>query len=250
MAEASSAHDPDYGKKNRKQPGRRDKGRNGNESTREELFVKRFCMAPCACCGAKNHPMLSPIKSPEGAPLDCNYVCPTASCSNWQEQRRQRNSLRFQPCPKKFAEMCHNDTATANAALVEYERIGSGQYKNPPVRNAFRRDVLMSCKAPSGSSNYPRRTMDKGSPVEQCQPSSAGLVDEDRNIENNLPLQPSGTDVDGEDKRTKYESPREELFAKRFCMAPCACCGAKNHPMLSPIKSPDGAPLDCDYVCG
>jgi hypothetical protein len=34
----------------------------------------------------KNHPMLSPIVSPEGAPLDCNHVCPTAICSDWQEQ--------------------------------------------------------------------------------------------------------------------------------------------------------------------
>ena len=95
---------------------------------------------------AKNHPMLSPMMSPEGAPLDCDYVCPTAIGSNWQEQRRQRNSPRFKPCPNKFAARCHNDTATANTALDEYERIGSGKYRNPEERNAFRRDVLMKEK--------------------------------------------------------------------------------------------------------
>ena len=76
-------------------------------------------MAPCTCCETKNHPMLSPITGTEGSPLDCDYICPTAICGNWQEQRRQRNSLRFQPCPKKFAAMCQYDTAIANTALGE-----------------------------------------------------------------------------------------------------------------------------------
>ena len=254
MTEASPAHKLGFGKRNHRQPGGQDRER--EVLKREELFAKRFCMAPCACCGAKNHPMLSPIKSPEGAPVDCDYICPTVICSNWQEQRMQRNPLRFQPCPRKFAAMCHNDTAMANTAFSEYECIGSGRYRNPRERNTFRRDVLMNCKAPLGSSNYPRRTMDKDSPFNHCQSSSAWLVDEDRNIEDNLPLLPYGTNTDGEVKkctggqhRNKYESPREKLFAKRFCMAPCACCGAKNHPMLSPIKNPEGDPLDCDYVC-
>ena len=114
----------------------------------------------------KNHPLLSPIISPEGAPLDCNYVCPTVICSNWQEQRSKRNSLRFQPCPKKFAAMCHNDTTIVNTALGEYERIGSGQYRNPTERNAFKRNVLMNCKASLGPSNYPTRNTTGGSQVE------------------------------------------------------------------------------------
>ena len=138
---------------------------------------------------AKNHPMLSPIISPEGAPLDCDYICPTAICSNWQEQRRQRNPLRFQPCPNKFAARCYNDTATANTALDEYERIGSGEYRNPQERNAFRRDVLMNYKTPLGSSNYPRRSIGSGSPVEQCHASGTWSVDEDRN---KPPLLPYG----------------------------------------------------------
>jgi len=205
LAEASPAHSPEYQNKarnDRRQPsGGQEKGRNDNRSQREELFTKRFCMAPCACCGAKNHPMLSPIKSPDGAPLDCDYVCPTAICSNWQEQRRQRNALRFQPCPKKFAAMCHNDTATADKALNEYERIGSGQYRNPPERNAFRRDVLMNCKAPVGPGNYQKRISAGGSQVEQCHSSSVWLVNEDRNIEDNPPLLSCGNNADGKNKR-------------------------------------------------
>jgi hypothetical protein len=206
LAEASPAHNPEYqnkGRNDRRQPsGGQEKGRNDNRSQREELFTKRFCMAPCACCGAKNHPMLSPIKSPDGAPLDCDYVCPTAICSNWQEQRRQRNALRFQPCPKKFAAMCHNDTASANTALEEYERIGSGQYRNPSERNAFRRDVLMNCKAPVGSGNYPKRTAAGNSQVEQCHSSSVWLVDEDRNIEDNPSVLQCGDNSNRKDQRT------------------------------------------------
>ena len=206
LAEASPAHNSEYQKKgwnDRRQPaGGQEKGRNDNRSQREELFTKRFCMAPCACCGAKNHPMLSPIKSPEGAPLDCDYVCPTAICSNWQEQRRQRNALRFQPCPKKFAAMCHNDTATANTAIGDYERIGSGQYRNPAERNAFKRDVLMNCKAPSGNSNYPKRHAAGGSQVEQCHSSSVWLVDENRNIEDSPTLLPGGDNTGGKEKKT------------------------------------------------
>ena len=206
LAEASPAHNSEYqnkGRNDRKQPGGgQDRGRNDSRSQREELFTKRFCMAPCACCGAKNHPMLSPIKSPEGAPLDCDYVCPTAICSNWQEQRRQRNALRFQPCPKKFAAMCHNDTATANTALGEYERIGSGQYRNPSERNAFRRDVLMNCKAPTGPSNYPKRNTAGGSQVEQCHSSSVWSVDQCRNIEDNPPLLPYGNNAEEKHERT------------------------------------------------
>ena len=171
MAEASPAHNPDYqnrGRNDRRQPvSGQDKGRNDSRSQREELFTKRFCMTPCACCGAKNHPMLGPIKSPDGAPLDCDYVCPTAKCSNWQEQRRQRNPLRFQPCPKKFAAMCHNNTTIAHTALDDYERIGTGRYRNPTERNTFKKAVLINCKASSRSSNpYPKKSTARGSQVE------------------------------------------------------------------------------------
>ena len=65
--------------------------------------------------------MLSPIRTPEGAPLNCDYVCPAALCENWQEQRVKRNINRFQPCPKKFAHMCKQDAKRAHAALVDYE---------------------------------------------------------------------------------------------------------------------------------
>ena len=98
--------------------------------------------------------------------------------------------------------MCHNDTATANTAIGDYERIGSGQYRNPAERNAFKRDVLMNCKAPSGNSNYPKRHAAGGSQVEQCHSSSVWLVDENRNIEDSPTLLPGGDNTGGKEKKT------------------------------------------------
>ena len=129
-----------------------------NRTTREEYFTKKFCTNPCASCGNSSHPMLSPIKTPEGAPLDCDYICPAAMCTNWQEQRKQKNALRFQPCPKKFAAMCHNNASTAHTASQDYEQIGSGQYRNPQDRSSFRREVLSYCDPPKGPADYPRGT--------------------------------------------------------------------------------------------
>ena len=65
---------------------RRDRVQNGEErrdrKNREDSFIRRFCMAPCACCGHKDHPMLSPVRTPDGAALDSDYVCPVAMCNN------------------------------------------------------------------------------------------------------------------------------------------------------------------------
>jgi hypothetical protein len=144
--------------------------------------------------------MLSPIKTPEGAPLDCDYVCPAAMCTNWQEQKKQKNSLRFQPCPKKFAAMCHNNSAKAHTAFQDYEQVGSGQYRNPQDRSNFRREVLTYCDAPTGPAEYPSRgtrTGGTGAQVEQCHSSSVWYVAEYNNLEDNPPLRTIGRDEDG-----------------------------------------------------
>ena len=136
----------------------RDRKDREDKDGREKSFSAKFCTAPCACCGARDHPMLSPIRTPEGAPLNCDYVCPAALCENWQEQRVKRNINRFQPCPKKFAHMCKQDAKRAHAALVDYEKIGSGQYRKPHDRSKFRTDVLNHCGAPADKEAMPQRT--------------------------------------------------------------------------------------------
>jgi hypothetical protein len=149
---------------------RKDRREKDNKDTREGTFSAKFCSAPCACCGAKDHPMLSPIRTPEGAPLNCNYVCPAALCENWQEERVKRNVNRFQPCPKKFAMMCRNDAKRAHEAIVDYEKVGSGQYRRAPDRAKFRTDVLRFCEAPASRADFPQRTRAVGftKGVEEC----------------------------------------------------------------------------------
>jgi hypothetical protein len=149
------------------QKDRRDKE---DKNNRENTFSKRFCEPPCACCGTKDHPMLSPIRTPEGAPLNCDYVCPVAACENWQEQRVRRNINRFQPSPRKFAVMSKHDAKRAHEALVDYEKIGSGQFRKAPERSKFRTEVLACCDAPTNRSAMPQRTRAVGfvRDVEQC----------------------------------------------------------------------------------
>jgi hypothetical protein len=88
MAEASSAHNPDANRGRMIVDNHQaDKIRKGMMINHKERNLRNDS-AWHHVHATKNHPMLSPIVSPEGAPLDCNYVCPTAICSNWQEQRK------------------------------------------------------------------------------------------------------------------------------------------------------------------
>ena len=87
MADASPVHNPD---ENRglmiADNHQADKIRKGMMINHNERNCLRNDSAWHHVHATKNHPMLSPIVSPEGAPLDCNHVCPTAICSDWQEQ--------------------------------------------------------------------------------------------------------------------------------------------------------------------
>jgi hypothetical protein len=130
-------------------------GRSGRHQ-REITFSKKFCEPPCACCGDKDHPMLSPIRTPNGAPLNCNYVCPAAMCENWVEERDDKNVNRFQPCPKKFAAMCRHNVIKAHVALNDYEQRGSGQYRKVPDRSKFRMEVLHWCEVAPEDSHVTR----------------------------------------------------------------------------------------------
>jgi len=174
---------------------RRDRDRDNNKEkmdkeAREATFSKKFCSPPCACCGARDHPMLSPIRTPDGAALNCDYVCPAALCDNWQEQRIKRNINRFQPCPKKFAAMCKFDAKRVHEALVDYERTGSGQYRKAPDRSKFRMEVISLCDAPANRSAMPQRTraVSFTSGPEECHSSSVWCVSENRNIEEGTAL--------------------------------------------------------------
>jgi len=153
------------------------------KSEREDSFSKRFCEPPCACCGIKNHPMLSPIRTPDGASLNCDYVCPAALYENWQEQRAKRNLNRTRPCPMKFAAMCKHEAQRAHDALLDYERIGSGQYSKPQDKMKFRTDVLSVCDTPTYHSATPlmiqEASFTDGIEVEECNSSSVwGLIGE------------------------------------------------------------------------
>jgi hypothetical protein len=150
-------------------PAGRNMQQRGDRNTREEYFINKFCTKPCACCGSKNHPMLSPMKDSDGMPLECNYVCPAAMFTNWQEQRKTRSALRFQPEAKKFAAMCHNDSSVANSALQEYEQVGSGQYRSPQDRLTFKTEVLKNCKTSSQTSDYRKNVRMSG--VDECHSS-------------------------------------------------------------------------------
>ena len=165
---------------------RRDRVPNGDDrrdrKNREDSFIRRFCMAPCACCGHKDHPMLSPIRTPDGAALDSDYVCPVAMCSNWQEQKTKKNAQRFHPCPKKLASACRNDAQRAQMALQDYEKVGSGQYLRLPDKIKFRNEVLQHCgKPPMNRAPFPQRTKAVGftSGTEECHSSSVWQVGKD-----------------------------------------------------------------------
>ena len=124
----------------------------GNREAREAYIVKVFCTAPCACCGSSKHPMLSPIRTPDGQPQTSEYVCPVALCKNWREAKTLKPPrLRFAPCPLKFAAANKHDVNLANAALKEYAEQGSGKFREPSERAAFFKEVLQACKNPTKS---------------------------------------------------------------------------------------------------
>jgi len=121
----------------------------GNREAREAYIVKVFCTAPCACCGSSKHPMLSPIRTPDGQPQTSEYVCPVTFCKNWREARTLKpTKLRFAPCPLKFAAAYKHDVNLVNAALKEYAEKGSGKFRDPSERAAFSKEVLQACKTP------------------------------------------------------------------------------------------------------
>jgi hypothetical protein len=138
-----------YDNRDRQKPSynnNRENQNGGNREAREAYIVKIFCTAPCACCGSSKHPMLSPIRTPDGQPQTSEYVCPVALCKNWREAKTLKpTKLRFAPCPLKFAAVNKHDVILANAALKEYAEKGSGKFREPSERAAFSKEVLQAC---------------------------------------------------------------------------------------------------------
>ena len=133
------------------------KGNGEGKESREQYVIRVFCTAPCACCGSDKHAMLSPIKAPDGTPLNSEYICPVAMCDNWEEARQLKPpKLRFAPCPKKFATVNKNDTNLVHAAINDYVEKGSGKFRGPEERLTFKNEVLSMCKTPSKSSSGTR----------------------------------------------------------------------------------------------
>jgi hypothetical protein len=96
--------------------------------------------------------MLSPIKAPDGTPLNSEYICPVAMCENWEEARQLKPpKLRFAPCPKKFAAINKHDTNLVHAAINDYVDKGSGKFRDPAERLAFKNEVLSLCRTPPNS---------------------------------------------------------------------------------------------------
>jgi len=166
-----------------------------NSKEKAENFSRKYCAPPCACCGAKDHPMLSPIRTSDGALLDSEYVCPAAQHMKWSEQKQKRDTQKFQPDPMRFAEMHKRDAKRVHEALVEFERVGSGSYRQPMERAKFRLEVLKHCNAPSNKSEYPQRSKAVGfsTGVEECHSSCIWHVNEDRNIEEGPPIVENGS---------------------------------------------------------
>jgi hypothetical protein len=101
--------------------------------------------------------MLSPIKAPDGTPLNSEYICPVAMCDSWEEARQLKPpKLRFAPCPKKFATVNKNDTNLVHAAFKDYVEKGSGKFRDPEERLSFKNEVLNMCKTPPKSSGGTR----------------------------------------------------------------------------------------------
>jgi hypothetical protein len=101
--------------------------------------------------------MLSPIKAPDGTPLNSEYICPVAMCDSWEEARQLKPpKLKFAPCPKKFATENKNDTNLVHAAIKDYFEKGSGKFRDTEENSAFKNEVLSQCKTPSKSTGGTR----------------------------------------------------------------------------------------------
>jgi hypothetical protein len=101
--------------------------------------------------------MLSPIKAPDGTPLNSEYICPVAMCDSWEEARQLKPpKLKFAPCPKKFATENKHDTNLVHAAIKDYFEKGSGKFRDPDENSAFKNEVLGLCKTPSKSTGGTR----------------------------------------------------------------------------------------------
>ena len=125
------------------------KSNGGQKETPEEYVTRVFCSKPCACCGSDKHALLSPIKAPDGTRLNSEYICPVAKCDNWEEARKLKDrKLRFAPCPKKFAALNNYDANLVNIAFNDYIEKGTGKYRDPTERSAFKNEVLSFCKTP------------------------------------------------------------------------------------------------------
>jgi hypothetical protein len=109
----------------------------------------------------------------------------------WGEQKKNRDNQKFQPDPRRFAEMHKRDARRVHEALQDYEQHGSGAFRHPQDRAKFRLEVLKHCNAPASKNEYPQRSRSVGfsSGVEECHSSCIWHVTEDRNIEEGPPLQ-------------------------------------------------------------
>jgi len=183
---------------------KRDIGRDGrmenDRATREAKWKKIFNMAPCACCGASDHAMLSPNRDAAGQAIQCEYICPATQYSTWEEGRHaQPPFMKFTANASKFAKMCDNDVSRAHEALRKYMEHGSGQYKNQQDRSTFKSAVLMACKAPQSVEAYPRhvRVMD-AKREERCESCMIEDVnyDGDGNRVNELSIEYDSTDIE------------------------------------------------------
>jgi hypothetical protein len=183
---------------------KRDVGRDGrmenDRATREAKWKKIFNMAPCACCGASDHAMLSPNRDAAGQAIQCEYICPATQYSTWEEGRHaQPPFMKFTANASKFAKMCDNDASRAHEALRKYMEHGSGQYKNQQDRSTFKSAVLMACKAPQSVEAYPRhvRVMD-AKREERCESCMIEDVsyDGDGNRVNELSIEYDSTDIE------------------------------------------------------
>ena len=123
--------------------------------------------------------MLSPIKSPDGTRLNSEYICPVAMCESWEEARQLRPPrLKFAPCPMKFAAVNKNDANQIQIALKDYNEKGSGKFREPAERVAFKNEVLNACKT-SARSTGGTRVVGSVNKEERCNSGQVEIIPEE-----------------------------------------------------------------------
>jgi hypothetical protein len=149
--EERSKYEGDGRRQRDRDQSRGDRNRNGDQKESPEEYVTRvFCSTPCACCGSDKHSLLSPIKASDGTRLNSEYICPVAKCDNWEQARKLKDKKqKFAPCPKKFAAVNKYDINLVQAAINDYTEKGTGKYRDPADRLAFKNEVMSLCKTPS-----------------------------------------------------------------------------------------------------